>query len=82
MQSKQAVAPLSFMNLPALHLVHAPCLVEGCTVPGLQALALVEPVEHAEPAGHAAHCAACSKPLALLYRPSGHGSSADEPVGQ
>ena len=51
-------------------------------MPGLHALALVEPVEHDEPAGQDEHCVSCASPPALLYRPPGHGSSADEPAGQ
>ena len=50
-QAKQAVLPLSFMNLPAAQLLHEGCLEAGCTVPGLHGVGVVEPSEHAVPAG-------------------------------
>ena len=33
--TKQAVLPLSFMNLPDSQLLHEGCLDSGCTVPGM-----------------------------------------------
>ena len=53
--SKQAVWPLSFMNLPATQSTHSFWPPAGCTVPGLHSLWASEPVEHDEPAGHAVH---------------------------
>ena len=48
----------------------------------LHALALVEPVEHDEPGGQTLQSVSCCKLGSLLYRPPGHGSSADAPSGQ
>ena len=74
--------PLAALNEPPSHSSHLLCPPDDWYVPGLHALALVEPVEHAEPAGQDEHCVSCASPPALLYRPPGHGSSADEPAGQ
>ena len=74
--------PLADLNEPAEHSSHVLCPPDDWYVPGLHSVALVEPVEHAEPAGHELHWASCCKPPALLYRPPGHGSSADAPRGQ
>ena len=75
-------APLAALNEPATQSAHVLWPASGCSVPGLHSVALVEPVEQYEPAGHSVHCVCCDKPPALLYRPPGHGSSADEPAGQ
>ena len=74
--------PLDALNEPPPHSSHVLCPPDDWYVPGLHALALVEPVEHAEPAGQDEHCVSCAKPPTLLYRPPGHGSSADAPAGQ
>ena len=55
MQSKQAVWPLEFMNLPAAQLVHVPWPTTGCTVPGLHGASKMAPVEQKDPAGHMVH---------------------------
>ena len=46
------VLPLSSWKLPAVHLTHVPCPIDGCTVPGLQSVGSAAPVEQNEPAGH------------------------------
>ena len=74
--------PPTALNEPASQSSHVLCPPDDWYVPGLHSVALVEPVEHAEPAGQDEHCVSCAKPPALLYRPPGHGSSADEPAGQ
>ena len=82
MHAEHVPAPLAALNEPPPHSSHVLCPPDDWYVPGLHSVALVEPVEHAEPAGHSAHCSDAPKPLASLYRPPGHGSSADEPAGQ
>ena len=74
--------PLAALNEPPPHSSHVLCPPDDWYVPGLHSVALVEPVEQYEPAGHSAHCSDAPKPLASLYRPPGHGSSADAPDGQ
>ena len=48
-------------------------------VPGAHAAGTVEPVEHAEPAGHGVHAEALCRFGELEYEPAGHGSSAAAP---
>ena len=50
-QSKHAVWPLAFMNLPAAHLSQLLCSNFGWTVPGLHTDGVAEPVEQNEPVG-------------------------------
>ena len=77
-----APAPLAALNEPPSHSSHLLCPPDDWYVPGLHAAANVEPVEHAEPAGQTLQSVNFCKLGALLYRPPGHGSSADEPAGQ
>ena len=51
-------------------------------VPGEQGELDVEPVEHAEPAGHEVQSKAAASPVLLEYVPARHGSFADAPRGQ
>ena len=51
-------------------------------VPGEQGELDVEPVEHAEPAGHEVQSEAAASPVLLEYVPARHGSCADAPRGQ
>ena len=51
-------------------------------VPGEQGELDVEPVEHAEPAGHEVQSKAAASPILLEYVPARHGSCADAPRGQ
>ena len=51
-------------------------------VPGAHAVGAVEPVAHAEPAGHAVQSLASSSPGRLEKLPAGHASWADAPRGQ
>ena len=51
-QSKHAVWPLMFMNVPGAHASHEPMLAFGCTVPGLHGVGAKAPVEQKDPAGH------------------------------
>ena len=50
--------------------------------PGRQSVWSVEPVAHAEPAGHSVHWVADSRFVRFEYDPFLHGSSAGEPPGQ
>ena len=54
-QSRHDVAPGLPMNLPASHFWHEPCVVLGCTLPGLHSVGAVAPVEQKAPAGHVSH---------------------------
>ena len=82
MHAEHVPTPLAALNEPPPHSSHVLCPPDDWYVPGLHAVTLVEPVEQYEPAGHSVHSVSCCKLLALLYRPPGHGSSADEPAGQ
>ena len=75
-------APLESLNEPAAHSSHVLCPPDDWYVPGLHSVALVEPVEQYEPAGQTLQSVSCCKLGSLLYRPPGHGSSADAPGGQ
>ena len=80
--AKHAVSPCSSWYLPASHPSHVGCCVLGCTMPGLQGVAAVEPVEQKLPTGQAVHCSSLDSRVELLCRPAGHASSAAEPAGQ
>ena len=80
--AKHAVSPCSSWYLPASHPSHVGCCVLGCTMPGLQGVAAVEPVEQKLPTGQAVHCSSLASRVELLCRPAGHASSAAEPPGQ
>ena len=82
MHDEHVPTPLAALNEPASHSSHVLCPPEDWYVPGLHSVALVEPVEQYEPAGHSVHAPLLCRPAVLLYRPPGHGSSADAPVGQ
>ena len=82
MHAEHVPTPLAALNEPPPHSSHVLCPPDDWYVPGLHALALVEPVEHDEPAGHELHCVSCAKPPALLNVPSLHGSGALEPSMQ
>ena len=71
--------PLEPLNDPAAQSSHVLCPPDDWYVPGLHSVALVEPVEQYEPAGHSVQSAAEPKPVALLYVPSRHGSAAAAP---
>ena len=58
------------------------CCVLGCTMPGLQGVAAVEPVEQKLPDGQAVHCVSLDSRVELLCRPAGQASSAVAPDGQ
>ena len=81
-QSTHAIAPLSFMKVPAPQSAHSFCPVAGCTVPGEHGLWASEPVEHDEPAGHEVHWPLLPSPGALLNEPSEHGNGALLPASQ
>ena len=51
-QAKQAVAPLTLMNVPASQLAHVPWLAFGCLVPGEHRVGSAAPVEQKAPDGH------------------------------
>ena len=51
-------------------------------VPGAHKVGILEPVAHAEPAGHGVQSDASSRLRLLEYEPAKHGSSADAPGGQ
>ena len=74
--------PLAALNEPASHSSHVLCPPDDWYVPGLHALALVEPVEHAEPAGQAVHALAAARPGVFENEPAAHGSSAAAPTPQ
>ena len=59
-----------------------PWLLCGCTVPGLQAVASVAPVEQNAPSGQPVHWPALPRPSALLKVPSMQGSPAVAPSPQ
>ena len=50
--------------------------------PGAHVVGAVEPVAHAEPAGHTVQLSACERPGVSEKVPSRHGSSAAAPGGQ
>ena len=82
-QSKHAVWPLSFMNLPATHALHSDCLSSGLTVPGLHGVASALPMEHHVPSSHVTHWLSSLITGRLALRvPAGHGSGALEPCSQ
>ena len=82
MHAEHVPAPLEPLNDPAAQSSHVLCPPDDWYVPGLHSVALVEPVEQYEPAGQTLQSVSCCQLGSLLYRPPGHGSSADEPAGQ
>ena len=68
--------------MPGAQFTHVDWLGLSVMVPGAHGVVVVEPVVHAEPAGHAVQLSACERPLWLEKLPARHGSSADAPGGQ
>ena len=68
--------------MPAGHRSHVACFVSPLNSPGRHGAALVEPVEHAEPAGQSEQSDASSRLRLPEYVPARHGSSAEAPGGQ
>ena len=54
-QSKHAVWPLAFMNLPEAQLEHEDCFVRGLMVPGAHSVAVALPTLHQVPSGQVSH---------------------------
>ena len=77
-----SVAPATLWNVPAAQSVHVGSPPLAVNVPGAHGTGSVEPVEHAEPAGHVVHALALGSPSAFEYEPAGHGSSAAAPEPQ
>ena len=81
-QSSHADMPDAPCHSPAEHCAHADAPSLALNVPAAQAVAAVEPVAHADPAGQAVQSAASSRLALFEYEPDTHGSSADAPAGQ
>ena len=80
--STHAVMPPVSWYLPASQLVHEPCPVDGCTVPGAHCEAERAPVEQNDPAGQSVQSEAAPSPVAAEYVPATHGSAALAPSAQ
>ena len=82
MHSAHAVLFGSDVNFPAGQTSHVDWPLLAAKDPGRQNVWSVEPVAHAEPAGHSVHWAADDKLALFEYEPFLQGSSAGEPFGQ
>jgi hypothetical protein len=66
MCSEQHVTlPSRSCNVPDTQSAHADAPVLDVNVPGAHAACAIEPVEHAEPAGHDAHSLGACRPAVL-----------------
>ena len=70
------------VNLPAGHRSQVDCPSVGPKEPGRHGAGVVEPVAHAEPAGHAVQLSVCARPAWLEKLPPKHGSAAAARAGQ
>ena len=74
MHVRHAVLPLSGVNLPGEHWLHVAWPAEALNRPGKHGACAVEPVAHAEPAGHAVQSLASSRFGLLEKVPATHGA--------
>ena len=81
-QALHASWPGSSWNVPASHASHMPMLAIGATVPGLQGVCTVLPVDAKWPTSVGVQLAASLSDVALEYVPSLHGSAAAAPSAQ
>ena len=80
--SAHAVLFATEVNFPGAQTSQVGWPLLAANDPGRQNVRSVEPVAHAEPAGHSVHCAADDRLALFEYDPFLHGSSAGEPFGQ
>ena len=67
---------------PAGHAAHSDWLLLVVMVPGAHGVGAVEPVAHAEPAGHGLHSLSDCRLVLLEYEPALHGRGMELPSGQ
>ena len=67
---------------PPSHGMHWALRADIATLPGVQGVAMTEPVGQLEPSGHSLHCALSERPVAFEYVPLSHGRGAEDPSGQ
>ena len=81
-QATHACLPSSVWYVPASHLVHAPMLATGATVPGLHLVGSVLPVGEKLPLSDGVHSLGAVRLVEIECVPFLHGSAALAPSGQ